>query len=150
MNFPRELKTVILSYCSQEKIVHSLPMVIFTLRSWDGALAQINQHQLKKGKLIIEINAEHIYGPESEQHWKWIIAHELTHLLHDYLTGAIRNYYSLSKKLDRAVETLGKRGRIDPLHEDLRILLFRLFRKIYVEGVAKYYENLKMGVTVFS
>ncbi len=149
IDFPKELKTVILSYCGQEKIVRSLPKVVFTLKSWDGALAQIDKHQLKKGRLIVEINAGQIFDP-SERQWKYTIAHELTHLLHDYVSGAIRNYYSVSKRLDKSLIQLRKQKRIDFFHEDLRVLFFRLFRKVFIEGVAKYYGTLKLGEIVFS
>lgn len=147
--FPEELKTSILSYCSQEKIVRSLPKVTFTLRSWDGALAQINNHQLQKRRLVIEINAGRIYGPESEQYWKRIIVHELTHLLHDYVSGTIRDYYSVSKMLDRSLIQLRKQKRIDFFHEDLRVLLFRLFRKVFIEGVQNIMRISSLGKQSF-
>ncbi len=150
LDFPSKLRNVILLFCRTEKIAWSLPRVFFSLESWDGALAKIDESQMEKEKLIININAERIYGSESEQHWRRIIAHELTHLFHDYLSGTIRRYYRTSKRLDRALSEVQKRMEVDLAHDDLRVLYFRLFRKIFTEGIAKYYENLKMGITVIS
>ncbi len=146
--FPRLVK-VILLICKTEQMAWHFPKLMFELRL-DLSQSQVDMERILAGEMIISISVQK-YRDEAgfEQTLIRTVNHELTHLYQEYKTHMFHLQYGLRNRL---INALNKVVTVTELVYPAltRVVLFNLVRKLFTEGVAEYYGELKSNKLIYS
>jgi len=153
-DLPRFVK-VILLVCKTEPMAKHFPRITFEIKP-DFSNPQINMLKLSAGEAVVDIGGDRINIMDIfkenrrpfEQQWFGIISHELAHLYHNYKSSTLVIFDKTKKRL---LDSLERKNtlELDPLIY-LRKMLFNFSRSIFTEGIATYYERLKLEEVLYS
>ncbi len=146
----RILKEEILDVMKTYNFPEDFPNITFLIETFKQnnrapASAFVDPDKLKRKKAFIHINTEILTSFKDMNLTKLkelisdTLKHEITHIWHDYKSGAIQRQAKVGDRMYKNVyRTLYKEDSIEELYNTIRFGLAEFINKLYTEGLAEY------------